>query len=311
MSKIEQAIEDYLSVRRALGFKLHGAGYALRSFAGFLKEQGATLITTDLALRWACQPPDAKPATRAGRLSIIRGFARYHSATDPRTEVPPQYLLPYRSSRRIPYIFSETNIEHLISAARQLPSSRGLRPLTYATLFGLVAVTGMRISEPLGLDDNDVDLTEGVLTIRYTKFRKSRLVPIHTSTARVLQHYRTRRNRTFPHLQAPRFFISDRGTPPAYRTVHATFTALLHRIDLDEPNTSRKPSPHDLRHRFAVRTLLRWYRDGLDVECHLPELSTYLGHAHINDTYWYLSATPELLRLAAERLDGPVPGRLS
>jgi len=308
MTDLQQAVEDYLAVRRALGFELRGLGSALRNFAGFVAEQGATHITTELALGWAQKSPNAQPAQWANRLGMIRRFAHYHRATDPRTEIPPQDLLPHRYTRRPPYIYSDSEIERLIQAAHQMPSASGLYAHTFATLLGLLAVTGMRISEPLHLDDQDVDLDQGVLTIKRTKFRKSRLVPVHPSTQQVLKGYRAKRNRVFPRATTTRFFVSERGTALAAQVVRRAFVQISRQIGLRGPTDSRGPRLHDLRHRFAVCTLLNWYRSGVDVEHHAPELASYLGHTYVKDTYWYLSATPELLHLAAARLDDPPHG---
>jgi integrase len=310
MSNLREALEAYLAVRRSLGFSLRGTGRLLHSFVSFLEQQGIACVTTEIALRWAKQPNDVQPAQWARRLSMIRLFAQYHSATDPRTEVPPQGLLPYRYHRKPPYIYSDREIAQLLQAAKRLPSTRGLRPETYSTLFGLLAVTGLRISEALGLDRDDVDLTEDVLTVRQTKCRKTHLVPIHPSTRRRLQEYARKRDQVHPQPNTPSFFLSDQGTRVSEWAVRWAFVGVSRQIGLRGPSDSRGPRLHDLRHRFAVRTLLGWYRAGVDVERHLPELATYLGHSHVTDTYWYLTGTPELLRLAATRLDQPKGDRL-
>jgi integrase/recombinase XerD len=309
MKNLRKALEEYLAVRRALGFKLTDAGYVLSDFLSFLERQGASHITTELALRWARQPVTVVPAYWAQRLGLVRRFAQYQAATDPRTEIPPQGLLPDRYIRKPPYLYSHREIVRLIEAAKRLPSATGLRPWTYSVLLGLLAVTGMRISEPIALDREDVDLTRGVLTVRQTKFGKSRLLPIHPSTQRALLSYARRRDRIHPRPKTPSFFVSDGGTRLTHWTVRWTFVRLSHQIGLRGPSDRFGPRLHDLRHRFAVQTLLGWYRAGADVERHLPELATYLGHGHVTDTYWYLSAAPELLRLAAMRL-GPTQGGL-
>lgn len=303
MNLLRNLLEDYLGVRRALGFKLYNVGLNLQQFVCFLERESASVITTELALRWATQPLNAHPAYWASRFGMVRGFAHYVSATDPRTEILPQGLLPYRYRRKPPYIYSEEEITRLIQAAQQLPSTIGLRPHTYSALFGLLAVTGMRISEPLGLDRDDVDLTHGALTIRQTKFGKSRWLPIHPSTQQALADYACLRDRLCRKPKCPGYFISEQGTRLTQWAARWTFVQLSHQIGLRGPEDRYGPRLHDLRHRFAVCTLLTWYRSGVNVEQHLPELSTYLGHAHVTDTYWYLTATPELLALAAQRLD--------
>jgi len=303
MSELQQALEEYLALRRALGYKLYEPGLVLAQFVRFLEGEDAAFITTELALRWATQPVNVQPSHWAKRLSIVRGFAQYRSATDRRTEVPSPQLLPHRVRRPRPYIYRDSEVRRLIAAATELPSGPGLRRQTYATLFGLLAVTGLRISESVGLDRDDVDLGEGLLLVRGAKFGKTRWVPVHSSTLRVLQHYAGMRDRLCPNPQTPSFFLSERGVRLTVWIVRHTFVKLARRIGLRGPNDSRGPRLHDLRHRFAVKTLLDWYQAGIDVEQHLPELATYLGHAHITDTYWYLTATPELLQLAAQRLD--------
>ncbi|MCK4488287.1 MAG: tyrosine-type recombinase/integrase, partial [Desulfobacterales bacterium] len=258
--------------------------------------------TTELALRWATQPKDCQPVWQAVRLGMVRRFANYRSAMDPRTEIPAQELLPSRYHRRPPCIYNDDEITSLIKAAQKLRSPIGLRVSTYSTLFGLLAVTGMRISEPIGLNREDVNLTEGILTIRQTKFGKSRLVPIHPSTQEALRQYAILRDQTRPQPKTPGFFVSERGTRLTQCSVRRTFVQLSRQIGLRGPHDSHGPRLHDLRHRFAIRTLVAWYRAGIDIERHMPELSTYLGHRHVTDTYWYISAVPELLRLATLRL---------
>ena len=311
MSELHAALEEYLSVRRALGVKLRLAGRLLKRFVEFAEREGAAVITTDLALRWATQPADAQPAQWANRLGMVCRFAQYRSAADPRTEVPPPDLLPFRTQRPVPYLYSDEEVSLLLEAARQLPAVTGLRPHTYTTLFGLYAVTGMRTNEPLHLDREDVDLTQGVLTVRGTKFGKSRYLPIHPSTQQVLQDYAERRDTLCPHPQVPSFFVAECGTRLTEWSVRWTFVKLSRQIGLRGPTDSHGPRLHDFRHRFAVNTLLHWYRGGHDVAYHLPELATYLGHTHVADTYWYLTAVPELLHLAALRVEQAKGGRRS
>ncbi len=303
MISLRKAVKDYLTMRRSLGFKLRDMGYNLRHFVSFMEQQRASVITTDLALRWAQQPQDVQPAQWAARLSFVRSFARYWSATDPRTEIPPMGLLPYRTKRATPYIYSNDEIQHLLKAARNLPPSTGLRPWTYYSLFGLMAVTGMRISEVIRLDHADVDLKQGLLTVRLTKFSKSRLIPLHPSTVKRLKRYLHRRDELCPQPLTARFFLSNQGTPLTDCMVRWTFIKLSRQIGLRKVGDSFGPRLHDLRHRFAVTTLLHWYQTGVDVEQRLPVLSTFLGHAHVTDTYWYLSAIPELLALTKDRLE--------
>lgn len=303
MSPLQTALDEYLAERRALGHKLCLSGRLLQRFVEFADHAGAIWITPELALEWATQPADAQPAQWAGRLGMVRRFAQYCSAIDRRTAVPPPDLLPHRYSRRSPYIYGDDEIAGLLEAATRLPSVIGLRPHTYVTLFGLYVATGMRCNEPLQLNRDQVDLADGVLTIRDTKFGKSRYVPVHPSTQAALQRYSICRDRLCRNPASPSFFLSDRGIRLTEWSVRWTFIKLSREIGLRGAGDSYGPRLHDLRHRLAVNTLLRWYRDGTDVERHLPELSTYLGHAHITDTYWYLTAVPELLRHALLRVE--------
>jgi integrase len=303
MSELRKALEEYLAVRRALGFKLRLCGSLLHRFVAFAEQEGASFITTDLALRWATQPQNAQPAQWGNRLGMVRQFALYLQAADPRTEIPPEGLFPTGYPRKEPYIYSDSEISRLLQAAQRLQSLKGLRAATYSTLLGLLAVTGMRMCEPIALDRDDVDLESGILTVRKTKFDKSRLIPMHSTTQKALQQYVRLRDRICPQPQTLGFFVSERGTRLTEWAVRWTFVKLSRQIGLRGPDDSHGPRLHDFRHGFAVGTLLAWYRAGVDVERHLPELSTYLGHAHVSDTYWYLTATPELLQLAARRLD--------
>jgi len=303
MSPLRQAVHEYIEMRRSLGFKLNDANTYLLKFISFLEQRGAAHITTELAMQWAQENPSARPAEWARRLRFVRGFARYWSATDPQTEVPPLGLLPHRAGRARPYLYSDEEIRLLLEAALQLPSLRGLPSKTYHCLLGLLSVTGLRISEALHLRSEDVDWKGGVLTIRGTKFGKSRLVPIHPSTQKVLSDYASQRDRFLAGRPASFFLVSRRGTRLTLSRVRRTFYTLSRRTGLRGASASHGPRLHDFRHRFAVQTLLGWYRSGQEVERRLPVLSTYLGHVHVSDTYWYLTACPELMGLAVKRLE--------
>lgn len=303
MTRLRAAIQDYLALRRSLGFTLRRTESGLRDFAAFLEAQGATHITTALAVAWATQRAHHQPAEWASRLTVVRGFARHWHATDPRTEVPPWGLLPYRGRRARPSLYTAEEIQRLLAAARRLPPVNGLRGWTYACLVGLLAATGLRRGEALALTPADVDLGEGVLTIRHSKFGKSRLVPLPPSTQQALAQYAAQRDTRLGPVPMRTCLVSDRGRPLEPSTVHRTFCALSRQTGLRGPADRHGPRLHDFRHRFAVETLVQWYRAGEDVERRLPVLSTYLGHVHVSDTYWYLSACPELMGLARERLD--------
>ncbi len=309
MIDLRTLLEEYLATRRALGVRLEAAGRLLERFVAFAGQRGTPFVTTELALRWATEPNRAQPAQWAKRLGLVRGFARYANSVDPRHEVPPQGLIAYRYRRPQPHIYSDREIADLIAAARALPSTTGLRPSTYATLLALLSVTGMRTSEVLNLDRNDVDLANGVLTVREGKFGKSRYIPLHESTSLALDRYAATRDRLCPNPRDPAFFLNESGTRITESTLRWTFVRLSRRTGLREPAKSSGYGPRliDMRHSFAVGTLVRWYRQGVDVERHIPRLATWLGHTHVSDTYWYLSATPELMQAAARRLDGLAP----
>jgi integrase len=296
--------EEYLALRRRLGFSLEVEGSQLLAFARYAEQmEHEGPITTELAVAWARLPERASPLCWARRLDIVRRFALYRIATDPHTEIPPPGLLGASYRRTEPHIYSDDEIAALLGAAARLRSKGGLRPHTYTTLFGLLASTGLRISEALHLDRADVDLRTGVLTITETKFRKSRLVPLHPSTVTALKAYVERRDHSLPLKRTGRFFISDYAARLNYPTVCSTFVKL--RRDLGWVNRSgrRLPRIHDLRHAFACRRLLAWYRDGADIPQKMLALSTYLGHVSVEGTYWYLTAVPDLMAIASSRFE--------
>ena len=303
MKSLQNAIEDYIALRRSLGFKLDDMATDLTKFASFLEQKAAPYITTALALEWAMQSTDHLPSHWARRLGFVRVFARHWSATDPRTEIPPAGLLPFRAQRARPYLYTEQEIQRLLAAAKSLSPASGLRPWTYHCLFGLLAVSGLRISEAIKLERQDVDFYQGVLTIRQTKFNKNRLIPLHTSTRDVLSKYAEHRDRLVPNPSSSCFLLNDCGRCLERSAVRRTFYDLSRQIGLRGPADHTGPRIHDLRHRFALNTLIQWYRAGEDIERRLPVLSTFLGHAHVADTYWYLSIHPELMGLATERLE--------
>ena len=306
MNTLRQAMEDYLELRRGLGFKLVNYGAWLREFVSFLEKNNASHITTALAVQFALRDSHQEAKAQASRYSAVRGFASYRSGVDPATEIPPRGLVRGRTRRARPYLYSDQEVCQLLQAARQLPSTYSLRPWTYYCLFGLLAVTGLRLGEALNLQCQDIDWAEGILTIRRTKFGKSRLVPLHPSTVKVLAAFMKRRDRFFAECSTrtgSHFFVTKFGTPLRDDYVYRVFWALSRQIGIRVPGSNRGPRLHDFRHRFAIETLLRWYRTGENIERRLPVLSTYLGHAQVADTYWYLSCTPELMAAAGQRLE--------
>jgi integrase/recombinase XerD len=303
MTTLREGAEGYLALRRGLGFKLKRHSRFVKEFTAWLENDGETRITTRLALEWATQPQHLQSAEWAARLSAVRAFSRYWNAIDGTSEIPPDGLLPFRTRRTTPYLYSNTEIEKLLQAAKSMPAQFKLHPFTYYCLLGLLTVTGLRISEALQLESRDIDWAEGLLTIRSSKFGKSRLVPLHPTTKEVLAEYVARRNHFFPDRPTAVFFPSRTGARLDAGQVRRVFYCLSRQIGIRRASDSRGPRLHDFRHRFAVETLLHWYRAGEDVRQRLPVLSTYLGHGHVTDTYWYLSNTPELMAAAAECLE--------
>ena len=304
MTALRDAAEDYLAIRRAVGFKLRNAGRLLFRFVDFLEAEQATRVTTQLALRWATQPAGAAPGWWNSRLCVARGFARYLSAIDPATEVPPAGLLPRLgpgSCRAEPYLYSPAEVTALMAAARSIGSR--FVAATCETLIGLLAISGIRVGEALRLDAGDLDWARGVLVIRDSKFNRSREVPLHQSALDALRAYARLRDQRYPQPRSASFFVTRSGRRPSYGTVREHFEHLVHRAGLRPRSARCRPRLHDFRHSFACATLEDWYRCGADVQARLPLLSTYLGHIDPASTYWYLSGKPELLALAASRLE--------
>lgn len=299
MSELSRHVDDYLRLRRALGFKLDQPAADLVQLVAYLEAAGATTLTADHAVAWARLPRGVQPIHWAHRLGAARGFARYLETVEPATEVPPPDVFGARQRRPTPYLWSDADVGRLLVAARQLRPA--LRAATHEALFGLIAVAGLRLGEAIGLDRGDVDLAAGVLTVRDAKFGRSRLVPLHPSATEQLLAYAGRRDHLDPAPRSPRFFVSSVGTALAPQGVQKTFNQLTAALGLRTPTA--RPRIHDLRHSFAVRTLVDWHRAGVDAAGRMAVLSTYLGHINPAGTYWYLSAVPELMALAARRLD--------
>lgn len=299
MNEFDRHVGDYLRMRRALGFKLRREGQALVQLAAYLEGAGAEHLTTELALRWAQLPENVAPINWAHRLGAARGFATYLNTIDPATEIPARGLLPASAPRPTPYLWSPTDVARLVHATHQLRPQ--LRAVTHEALFGLIAASGIRLGEALGLSRGDVDLTAGLLTIREAKFGHTRLVPLHPTVTDALGGYAQRRDLLCAQPRSATFFVSSVGTALLSGGVHNAFNQLTTALGLR--TTTSKPRIHDLRHSFAVRTLIDWYRAGVDVDSRMAVLSIYLGHVNPAGTYWYLSASPELMALAAARLN--------
>jgi len=301
MSGIREAVDEYLTIRRRLGYKLIGAGSLLSDFAFYCERMGVATLSTEAMLAWVKQPANCQPVWWSIRMGVVRRFAAYLHAIDACHEVPPADLFPARCTRATPYLYSAADIGNLIAAAEEL---RGLQAATYSTAIGLLAVTGMRVGELIRLDREDVDWTEAMLTLRNGKFGKSREVVLDSSTMDVLHAYDQQRRRTFSRPKTAAFFVSMAGTRLQYSELQRRFRVLVRRAGIAwEQGHGRPPRLHDLRHTFAVNTLLGWYRAGVDVAERIHLLSTYMGHSDPANTYWYQSAAPELMALAAERLE--------
>jgi site-specific recombinase XerD len=300
VSALHEAVDDYIAMRRSLGFKLQAYPWMLHDLVDFLESHGESKITTHLALEWAQLPGAGSHLSYLGkRLCVVRGFARHLQAFDPDTEVPAAYLMGWQSCRAIPYIYSEADIEAVMSAARSLKPE--LRSLTYRTLVGLLFVTGARVGEMIRLDRDDIGWDDAVVVIRYSKFDKSRELPVHPSTLDALRHYAEVRDRLCREPKTSSFFVNTLGRRLAYETVHQVFNKLTDAAGLRARSSNCRPRLHDIRHSLACATLIGWYRAGVDVQAQLPVLSAWLGHAKPENSYWYLSAVPELLALAGER----------
>ena len=303
MSELQRHADDYLKLRRSLGFKLRLHEPLLAHFVEYLDAAGATTLTTELAVSFAQLPPDVQPIVWAHRLSMVRGFARYLQAIDPATEVPPDHVFAAHYQRPTPYLWREGEVLDLMAEARRLRPP--LCALTYECFFGLLWATGMRIGETIGLQRGDVDLTRGVITVRQAKLGRSRLVPLQQSSTDALACYAGSRDRLCPRPGSQAFFVSSRGTALVPQVVLQVFHRLAVKTGLH--TETKRPRVHDLRHSFATRALLSWCQSGIDVETQIVVLSTYLGHVNPSDSYWYLNASPELVELIAERLGDP-PG---
>ena len=300
MSDLWSFVDDYLTMRRRLGYKLQREWSLLPEFADYVAREGSAVITSRLALAWATKVSGSR-RWKAGRLSMVRRLASYVRTLDPKTEIPSAELLPYRHVRSgNAYLYSDEDVLALMGAARRLTGT--LRPHTYATLLGLLATTGMRLGEAIALDRADFNESEALLVVRHAKFAKSREVVLHPTTVDALRAYARVRDRTVPRVRGPSFFVSQRGTRLLNQNFQVAFLLLVRDAGLQD-RRPRRPRIHDLRHSFAVRTLIDWYREGVDVEARLPRLSTYLGHVNPSTTYYYLSAAAELVGLAAGRLE--------
>ena len=300
MTPLRRALADYLAMRRALGYRLARAEKLLAQFLAYLEDRGETRLRTETALAWATLPTGTDPSWWASRLTLVRGFATYLHTIDPATQVPPVDLLRAHPRRATPYLYTDEDVAALLAAASGLRTTH--RVATYRTLIGLLVVTGMRVGEAIALDLRDFDAEQGLITVRQGKLGKSRALPLHPTATTAVQQYLHRTDRPAPRHTAA-LFVSTAGTRLLKRNVQHTFLALVRRVGLRPHTAACRPRLHDIRHRFAVSTLLDAYRQGHDPEARLALLATYLGHGDPKSTYWYLSAAPELMQLAADRLE--------
>ena len=298
-------VNEYLALRRGLGFDLDTPSWLLRDFARYVDQVGhrAGHVTTELAVQWALSSRSPDPAQAIRRLSTVRVFARHLAVLDPRTEIPPVGLLGRLPGRKQPHIYNDAEVGALLRQASLLAPRGGLRPKTYVTFFSLLLSSGLRLSETCRLTCRDVDLAEGVLTVRESKFRKSRLVPLHSTVTRALARYVACRNACRGVPRSEYFFRTDRVPALTRAAVQKTFSRLRNRLGWTAEGRTRRPRIHDFRHTFTVRRILRWYEDGADVDRKILALATYLGHAKVTDTYWYLSAIPELMAITSQRFE--------
>jgi integrase len=302
-TSVHERVQDYLQTRRSMGYELLIEGEQLLRFARFADHQGhCGALTLDLAVAWANLSKSASSVGPARRLEVIRPLAKYCAMFEPETEIPPPKLLGPGHRRIAPYIYTEQEISALLGAARNLLPKGGLRPATLHYLIGLLASTGLRISEALHLSCADVDLDKGILCIRQTKFRKSRYVPLHLTTQTALIEYAHFRDQCLI-AKDPAFFLFDNGRAVNGAQARYAFGLILSRLGMKRPAQGRSPRLYDLRHTFACQRLQSWYQHGQNVHHMMPYLSTYLGHAKVTDTYWYLSGTPKLLGIVAERFE--------
>ncbi len=303
IATMTELAQDYLKFKRNCGYQMRGEGTELLLFACYADQIGYRgPITTKIVVRWAKRTKSTEPVYWARRYDVVRRFAKYRFLFDPHTEIPPKGLLGSSKRRLSPHIYSDEEITALLQAASLLKPANGLQPHTYTTLFGLLLSTGLRISEALNLSRGNIDLKTDIITVVQTKFKKSRLVPISTSTSQALQEYLTFRNVCHPEATAEKFFISEKGISLNYRQVLYVFMKL--RLSLGWTGTGKRlPRIHDFRHTFAVKRLMKWVDEGKKLDQMIFALSVYLGHAQVTDTYWYISAVPALLTAVSNKFE--------
>ena len=304
LKSMKQQVQEYLYYRRSLGFLLHIEGQELLKFATYVdNKRHVGPLTENIAIEWAKSSKKVSRFTWARRLEIIRCFAKYCRIIEPDTQVPAKGIFGKAHRRNIPYIFTKHEIQRILDTTKYLVPKNGLRPISFCYLFSLLYVTGLRISEALNLSPEDVDLTQGMLWVRQTKFHKSRLVPLHKSTVKALSSYCRQRNKYIPPSQIRKFFILDDGKPISLRAAEYAFLRIRNILGWNVKPQNKMPRIYDLRHTFVCHRLLSWYMQGIDVQKVVPYLSTYLGHVKVSDTYWYITGIPELMKNVSERFN--------
>jgi integrase len=299
---MKKQVQDYLNYRRSLGFQLKVEESVLLNFANYVdskKYNGP--LTIKLSIEWALTSNSKKPITYARRIEVLRPFAKYCSITIPETEIPTTQIFGKAHRRKSPYIFSIDEILKLLDATKRLIPTDGLKTISFYYLFSLLYTTGLRVSEALMLRMSDINWKENFLQINQAKFKKSRLVPIHSSTAEALSTYCKIRSKYISTLNCERLFILDNGTPITYRKIQYTFSQLRKIVAWDIKPQDTRPRIYDLRHTFVCHRLLKWYDEGIDVFSVVPYLSTYLGHVRVADTYWYITGIPQIMNIAGNR----------
>lgn len=297
-------VQEYLSYRRSLGFSLHIEGQQLIKFANYVDSKNYTeFLTEDIAIEWAKSSKKSSRITWARRLEIIRPFAKYCCITEPETQIPKSNIFGKPHRRKSPYIFSKNEIYQILETTKYLVPQGGLRPLSFRYLFSLLYVTGLRISEALKLLPEDVDLKEGILLIRKTKFNKSRIVPLDKTTVKALSEYCNQRNKYVLPSNLRNFFIIDSGKPITLRAAEYAFLRIRNILGWNNKSQNKIPRIYDLRHTFVCHRLLEWYKQGVDVHTVMPHLSTYLGHVKVSDTYWYITGISELMKIVSKKFD--------
>ncbi len=303
MIKLKTAVDKYIQLRQSLGYKLRCEKYILYDFVRYMKKEKTDVITIDHAITWAKSRKNAKKARWSCRLSAVRCFSKYYKIIKSESQIIPDKILSFKYERKAPYIYTDKDVINILNACNSLYPKNPIGKYTYKTLLGLISVTGMRISEAIALQEDDINFKDKYITVNKSKFNKSRIIPVSDSVIKELKKYQKKRDNYLPEIKKSSFFISVKGGRPYYSTVQKDFRKIIDSAGLNPKVGGRRQRIHDFRHTLAVRVLLMWYRNGDNVSQKMPILSTYLGHVEPRDTYWYLSAVPELMKLTSQKLE--------